>query len=82
MTVTIPEDLNYTNVFEDLMEKYTVSHGIVFVKTTNLGSLYKITYNLKLKNSEDEKEFIDAIRVRNGNLEITVSPLQTVGNEL
>lgn len=82
ITVTIPEDLNYTNIFDDLMEKYTYSHSVVNVKTTNLGSLFKITYNLKLKNAQIEKDFIDDIRVRNGNLEITVSPMQTVGNEL
>lgn len=82
ITITIPEDLNYTNVFDDLMEKYTFSHNIIKVKTTDLGSLFKITYNIKLKNKDLEKEFIDEIRIRNGNLEITVSPLQTVGNEL
>lgn len=82
ITVTIPEDLNYTNVFDDLMEQYTFSHNIVKVKTTNMGSLFKITYNLKLKDVSKEKDFIDELRVRNGNLEITLSPLQTAGNEL
>ena len=82
ITVTIPEDLNYTNAFDDLMEQYTTSHTITMVKTTNMGSLFKITYNIKLKDAEDEKTFIDELRVRNGNLEITVSPLQTVSNEL
>lgn len=80
--MTIPEDLNYTNIFDDLMEKYTFSHSIINVKTTSMGSLFKITYKLKLKSAEVEKDFIDEIRVRNGNLEITVSPMQTVGNEL
>lgn len=82
MTVTIPEDLNYTNVFDDIMKQYTVSNKIVKVKTTNLGSLFKITYNLKLKNKADEKDLIDEIRCRNGNLEITVSPLETMTTEL
>ncbi|MGL5531075.1 MAG: DUF4956 domain-containing protein [Culicoidibacterales bacterium] len=82
VTVTIPEDLNYTNVFDDLMDQYTTSHKLTLVKTTNMGSLYKLTYNIKLKNFEDEKAFIDAMRVRNGNLEISVSPLQTLNNEL
>ncbi|MGL6057122.1 MAG: DUF4956 domain-containing protein, partial [Culicoidibacterales bacterium] len=82
VTVTIPEDLNYTNVFDDLMAQYTTSHKLTLVKTTNMGSLYKLTYNIKLKNFEDEKAFIDAMRVRNGNLEISVSPLQTLNNEL
>lgn len=82
LTVTIPEDLNYTNVFDDIMDEYTTSHKLTMAKTTNMGSLYKLTYNVKLKKFEDEKAFIDAIRVRNGNLEISVSPLQTMNNEL
>lgn len=82
ITVTIPEDLNYTNVFDDVFEKFTSSHSIIKVKTTNMGSLFKITYNLKLKDIDNEKTLIDEIRVRNGNLEITISPLHTVGNEL
>lgn len=82
LSITIPEDLNYTKVFDDLMSEYTSSCTIVKVKTTNLGSLFKVTYNVVLKNSADEKDFIDAIRCRNGNLEITVSQSETVINEL
>ncbi|MFI3174463.1 MAG: DUF4956 domain-containing protein [Bacillota bacterium] len=82
MTVTIPEDLNYTNIFDDLMEQYTKTHRISFVKTTNMGSLFKITYDLDLKEANLEKEFIDQLRCRNGNLEITVSPMQMNMNEL
>lgn len=82
ITITIPEDLNYTNVFDEIFEKYTSFHKITFVKTTNMGSLFKITYNLKLKDMMIEKDFIDALRCRNGNLEIAISPLQTSGNEL
>ncbi len=82
VTITIPEDLNYTTVFDDVMDAYTTSHKITFVKTTNMGSLFKVTYNLKLKDSMLEKEFIDEIRCRNGNLEIAVSPMQNTGNEL
>lgn len=82
LTVTIPEDLNYTTIFDDVMDQYTTEHTITRVKTTNLGSLFKITYNITLKKAEDEKAFIDELRVRNGNFEITVSPLQTVTNEL
>lgn len=82
ITVTIPEDLNYTNIFDEVMEQYTTAHTITRVKTTNMGSLFKITYDIKLKKAEDEKAFIDELRIRNGNLEITVSPLQTVSNEL
>lgn len=82
MTVTIPEDLNYSHVFDDLLEDYTSFHRITRVRTTDMGSLFKITYDLRLKSPEMEKYLIDGIRVRNGNLEITVSPMQSVSNEL
>lgn len=82
VTVTIPEDLNYTEVFTDIMEKYTTRHTMTKVKTTNMGSLFKITYELTYKDANKEKDFIDEIRCRNGNLEITVSPLSTVSSEL
>lgn len=78
LRVEIPENLNYTNVFEDLLERYTESHTVVLVKTTNMGSLFKITYDITLKDPALEKEMIDALRCRNGNLEISVSE-QVVG---
>lgn len=80
--VTIPEDLNYTNVFDDLMEKYTNKHTMTHVKSTNMGSLFKISYNIELKDVNKEKEFIDEMRCRNGNLEISIFPIQTNTNEL
>lgn len=81
-TITIPEDLNYTTIFDDLFEQYTSSHQLITVKTTNMGSLFKLTYHLQLKDAALEKEFIDNIRIRNGNLEITVSPIQAMNGEL
>lgn len=71
--VTIPETLNYTEVFSDLMSRYTSYHAIQEVKTTNMGSLFRLRYRLRLKNYNEEKEFIDAMRTRNGNLEISSS---------
>lgn len=73
LRITIPEDLNYTHVFDEIMEKYTEKCEIVSVKTTNMGSMFKINYNITIKNPEEEKEFIDALRTRNGNLEIVLS---------
>lgn len=70
LTITIPENLNYTTVFEDLFAKYTTKHDIIRVKTTNLGSLFKITYRVTYKRLDDEKAFFDELRCRNGNLEI------------
>lgn len=73
LRITIPEDLDYTGVFDDLMEKYTTQYEIVSVKTTNMGSMFKLVYNVTLKDISKEKEFIDELRCRNGNLEISMS---------
>ncbi len=67
----LPENLDYTNLFKDVFKKYLVSLELISVKTTNMGSLYKIQYEIKLKDPKREKEFIDELRTRNGNLEIT-----------
>ena len=82
VTVVIPEDLDYTGVFDDVFERYTVSANLARVKTTNMGSMFKLTYNIVLRDVAKEKEMIDAIRCRNGNLEISVSNQETAVNEL
>lgn len=71
LNIVIPESLNYTEVFADVFRKYTRSAELIRVKTTNLGSLYKLRYNITLKDPSKEKAFIDELRVRNGNLEIS-----------
>ncbi len=81
-TVTIPEDLNYTGIFDDIFSEYARSYDLVRVKTTNMGSMFKLTYNVELSDVSREKEMIDKIRCRNGNLEIAVSKQETVGTEL
>ena len=75
--ITIPEDLDYTGVFDELLEKYTMSHELVQVKTTNMGSLFRLTYHMVLKGAGEEKELIDKLRCRNGNLEVSVSCQET-----
>lgn len=80
--ITIPEDLDYTEVFTPVLNKYTKSSELVQVKTTNMGSLFRLSYQLKLKNPKVEKKLIDDLRCRNGNLEITVSRQETVIGEL
>lgn len=82
LRITIPEDLNYTGAFDDLFEKYTEKSEVISVKTANMGSLFKIKYNITLKNAEDEKDFIDDLRCRNGNLEISMARQEMTGNEL
>ncbi|MBR6044414.1 MAG: DUF4956 domain-containing protein [Ruminococcus sp.] len=71
--VTIPESLDYNEVFDDIFEKYTSYSELISTKTTGMGSLYKLTYDIKLKDVKDEKKMIDEIRCRNGNLEINCS---------
>ena len=81
-TITIPEDLDYSGVFDDIFAEFTRSHDLVRVKTTNMGSMFKLTYNVELADATREKEMIDKLRCRNGNLEIAVSKQETVGTEL
>ncbi len=82
LTITIPESLDYTGVFDDLFETYTNSATLNRVKTTNMGSLFKVTYDIELKNEIMEKELIDDLRCRNGNLEIIMAKSSSVGAEL
>ena len=80
--VTIPEDLDYTGVFEQVFDPYTDSYELTNVKTTNMGSMFRLTYDIVLKDAAKEKELIDKLRQRNGNLEISVSKQTTVTTEL
>ena len=82
LTITIPEDLDYSGVFDDIFAEFTVAHDLACVKSTNMGSMFKLTYNVVLRDITREKEMIDKIRCRNGNLEITISNQVTVGTEL
>ncbi len=70
LTVTIPESLDYDGAFDDIFDSHTDSHELVSVKTTNMGSLFKLKYEVVFHSSSDEKKLIDEIRTRNGNLEI------------
>ena len=81
-TITIPEDLDYSGIFDDIFAEFTTTHDLVRVKSTNMGSMFKLTYNVMLRDVTREKEMIDKIRCRNGNLEIAVSKQETVGTEL
>ena len=81
-SITIPEDLDYSGIFDDIFSEFTTSHDLVRVKSTNMGSMFKLTYNVMLRDVTREKEMIDKIRCRNGNLEIAVSKQETVGTEL
>ncbi len=82
LTVTIPEDLDYSGVFDDVFGEYTSVCELERVKTTNMGSMFRLTYNIVLKDPKREKEMIDLLRCRNGNLEISVSKQATAVSEL
>ena len=64
--------MNYNEVFYSVLKQYTNHYQLVQVKTSNMGSLFRLTYNLSLKNLKDQKEMIDQLRCRNGNLEISL----------
>lgn len=80
--ITIPEDLDYTGVFSDILAEYTKKADLTKVKTTNMGSMFRLTYTLTLRDTAKEKQMIDKIRERNGNLEITVSKQEPRDAEL
>ena len=78
LKVVIPEDLDYDEVFTDIFKKYTSRHRLVKMKTMNMGSLYKLTYDVKIKRGVKEKEFLDEIRVKNCNLKVLLSECYAV----
>ena len=73
LTITIPENLDYSGAFDEIFSDYLTSWDSVSVKTTNMGSLFKLKYRITMKNAGDEKKFIDALRTKNGNLEVAIA---------
>ena len=82
LKVTIPESLDYTGIFDDLFQEYTSRAELISVKTTSMGSLYQLQYQIILKDQSREKEMIDAIRCRNGNLDILCGKIPCNREEL
>ena len=82
LKVTIPEDLSYNGIFDDLFLQYTSKSNLRRVKTTNMGTMYELTYRVVMRQPEFDKELIDAIRCRNGNLSISLGLVQKEKNEL
>ena len=74
LKVTIPENLDYAEVFDDVFDEYLTYHEADGVKTTAMGSLFKLSFRIKMKDAAREKQFIDALRMRNGNLEVAILP--------
>lgn len=82
LQITIPEDLDYTGVFDDILRQYASEYELVQVKTTHMGSLFRLTYHMTLRAANQEKHLLDELRCRNGNLEISVSKQVTETGEL
>ena len=74
LKVTIPESLDYGDIFDETFSHYTKEAEVVGVKTTNMGSMFKLSYRIVLKDAKEEKELIDELRTKNGNLEISILP--------
>lgn len=81
LKITIPENLDYTGLFDDLFSQYTSRYELIKVRTTNMGSLYQLFYHIELKDISNEKEMIDQIRCRNGNLDIVCGRIPDNGRE-
>ena len=82
LKITIPENLDYTGLFDDLFGEYTRSAELISVRTTGMGSLYNLHYHVRLVSPEIEKQFLDAIRCRNGNLDIVCGKVPQVKESL
>ena len=72
LRITVPEGVNYEAEFASVLDKYTSSYELLSVKTTNMGSLYRLSYDILLKDFQLTQEFINELRIRNGNLEISL----------
>lgn len=81
LKIVIPEELDYTEVFDDIFDEYLASYSLEQSKTTNMGSMFELKYLITIKESTNEKQFIDKLRVKNGNLKISIThPIE--GSEL
>lgn len=82
LRITIPEDLDYSGIFDDIFKEYTKSCELTRVKTVNMGSMFRLTYSIILRDVSKEKEMIDKLRTRNGNLEISVTRQDSLDSQL
>ena len=82
LKITIPESLDYASVFDDTFARYLRSVENAGVKTTGMGSMFRLSFRIRMKNPAEEKAFIDELRIRNGNLEIALLPYVEAQNQL
>lgn len=81
LRITVPENVDYTKEFEEVFDRYTTSRKLLSAKTSGMGSLFKLSYDITLKDPSVEKALVDELRVKNGNLEIAVTVVMPRENE-
>ncbi|WP_130810498.1 DUF4956 domain-containing protein [Olsenella sp. Marseille-P4559] len=79
LRITVPEDLDYSGAFDDVLARYTTYHELASVRTCNMGSLFRLTYDVGMEAGTSEKAMIDELRARNGNLEVSLSHQEVSG---
>ena len=82
LRITIPESLEYTDVFNEIFSRYLKTYETAGIKTTNMGSMFRLSYKIQMKNEAEEKALIDEIRTKNGNLEVAITPYADTQNTL
>ncbi|MBQ3865111.1 MAG: DUF4956 domain-containing protein [Clostridia bacterium] len=82
LRITVPESIHFANAFDDLFAQFTKSSKLLKAKTSNMGSLYKLNYRIEMKDPDRAQEFLDALRCRNGNLEVALLNVDEGGDEL
>lgn len=82
LKITIPETLEYNGAFDDAFARYLKKAENIGVKTTGMGSMFRLSYKIQMKDAQEEKAFIDELRTRNGNLEISILPYAEETNQL
>ena len=80
--ITVPEDLDFVGLFDEVLDVYTTSHVLRMVKTANMGSLYRLSYDVQLRDAGCVRQLVDDLRCRNGNLEVMVSYQEAATDEL
>ena len=82
LRITVPEDLDFTNMFDDVLRTYTTYFELESVRTTNMGSLYRLIYRIGMRDLSKQRDLIDELRCRNGNLEIVIAHQEVRNGEL
>ena len=82
LKITVPEDLNYVDAFNEVLKKYTTKHELIRSKLINMGSMYKLVFRVIIKDANKNKEFIDELRILNANLEISLEDFDVYRSEL